>query len=164
MTKCYYNQVNLVNLDIIMKFQYYVSLVHPNVFFHLPECLLTIVVNALYKHWDYFLRSGLSKCGHLLASTTTTPITTKTTRSSLHGIFWWLRTLNETLLVKILGQSLVSPYIRLDINLSSMNITTPHRNFFQLYLCHWLFPEIWDREYQIPLQFEIPKSLVTKYI
>ena len=77
----------LIQLDIIMKFQYFVSLVHPNVFFHLPECLLTIVVNALYKHWDYFLRSGLSKCGHLLASTTTTPITPKTTRSSLCGHF-----------------------------------------------------------------------------
>ena len=38
--------VELVAL-IVKCFQ---SVVHPNVFFHLPKCLLSIVVNALYKH------------------------------------------------------------------------------------------------------------------
>ena len=50
---------------IALELEHFVSSVHLNVFFHLSKCLLTIVVNALYKHWDYFLTSGRSKCGHL---------------------------------------------------------------------------------------------------
>ena len=60
-TQCGYLTFRIIALEL----EHFVSSVHLNVFFHLSKCLLTIVVNALYKHWDYFLTSGRSKCGHL---------------------------------------------------------------------------------------------------